>query len=388
MQNEVSRPGAGRVAFLDAIRGYALLVIPVNHIWYAALAAGISTWHVPTPSLLGFSSAAELLVFTAGYAFVLANRRRLANRGLAGVQVHALRRGLRLLAVNTAMLAATCALIGLLDFVPRAQPKLIWQVLLGTPGDWFVTFRLAFARLPDLYTFNVLPLYAVLLLAAPVALVGINRHPRLVIGGSAVLYTLATTGPLGHAALNLGADSFNPLAWQGLFVLGMLAARARWFLQKPPRWVWPGVLAISVIGLGWALTHRYPVNISWLQLVPDLPTTTQSDIGLLPILHMLAVLATASWAYHALPVGIAGLLERGLGAVGRHSLSIYVIGNLLQFATVPVLAQFSSSALASLSAAVFVVVALMAFAQHDNARLRSMLASWAERARGCGAGIA
>ena len=246
--------------------------------------AGIVAWHVPTTTLFGFSSAAELLVFTAGYAFVLANRRRLETGGLWAVQHHAALRALWLLAANALMLVAVCAVLTVFRFQPAAGHRGFWQSLLAPPEAWLATLGHLAKPMPTLFTFDVLPLYALLLLAAPLAKAHLRRNPAWVVGISVALYGLACTGPLGHKGLGIDGESFNPLAWQVLFVAGMLAASRRWFREPPSYRLLPYVLGIVGLGFVWALSYRYPLDLPWLPHMPHLPMTAHADIGLLPIL--------------------------------------------------------------------------------------------------------
>ena len=353
------------------MRGFALLTIPVNHLWISAFMAGIVAWHVPTTTLFGFSSAAELLVFTAGYAFVLANRRRLEAGGVWAVQHHAARRGLWLLAANALMLVAVCTVLAVFRFQPAAGHRGFWQSLLAPPEAWLATLGHLAKPMPTLFTFDVLPLYALLLLAAPLAKAHLRRHPAWVVGVSVALYGLACTGPLGHKVLGVDGESFNPLAWQVLFVTGMLAATRGWFREPPSYRLLPYVLAIVGLGFVWALSYRYPLDLPWLPHMPHLPMTAHADIGLLPILHILGMITLTSWIYYAAPARLQRGVGETLGAVGRHSLPIYIGGNILQFAAVPVLAWTGGSRGSSLvvSGVLTLILILYARSRSGIARL-------------------
>ena len=371
MAARLANRDANRVALLDIMRGYALLIIPVNHLWAAAAAAGIAAWHIPTTTMLGFSTSAEVLVFTSGYAFALANQRRMANQGILSVQHSALRRALRLLAVNALMLALIWLALAALRFNPGGTLPRIWQVLL-TPGERLLDLPGHLAHpIPTLFTFDILPLYAIILALAPVAKRGLRRHPWLTMSASALLYGLACFGPLDHAALGIEPESFNPLAWQAVFMLGMRASMQGWLRKPPSLWLVPAVAAILVAGLFWALSQRYPLSLPFVPAVPELPFTGHADLGLLPILHFLSMICATAWAYHALPARFREPLEATLGIVGRSGLVIYVIGNILQFAAVPLLAELGPLRGVSVAVSAALAVALVLLARW---RMRKALA--------------
>ena len=328
--------------------------------------AGIVAWHVPTTTLFGFSSAAELLVFTAGYAFALANRRRLEAGGVWAVQHHAARRAVWLLAANASMLVAVCAVLAVVRFQPAVARSGFWQTLLAPPEAWLGTMGHLATPMPTLFTFDVLPLYALLLLAAPLAMAHLRRHPGWVVGISVALYGLACTGPLGHKVLGIDGESFNPLAWQVIFVLGMLGATRGWFREPPAYRLLPYVLGILGLGLVWALSYRYPISLPWLPHMPHLPMTAHADIGLLPILHILGMITLVSWLYYAAPARLQRGVGGTLGAVGRHSLPIYIGGNVLQFAAVPLLAWTGGSRGWSLTVSGLLTVVLILYARRRS----------------------
>ena len=65
-----------RLLAIDFFRGWALIVIFINHI-------PSNEWMLCTPSRFGFSDAAEIFVFLSGYAAALSYGRNFKNAGLS-----------------------------------------------------------------------------------------------------------------------------------------------------------------------------------------------------------------------------------------------------------------------------------------------------------------
>ena len=85
LTNEPQRT-SGRNLLLDFFRGWALLIIFVNHIPF-------NTWSAYTPSRFGLSDAAEIFVFLSGFAAAIAFGRsfRVAGLGVVGARPRARR---------------------------------------------------------------------------------------------------------------------------------------------------------------------------------------------------------------------------------------------------------------------------------------------------------
>ena len=97
--------------------------------------------------------------------------------------------------------------------------------------------------------FNILPLYVVLMLWAPLALAIAMRRPALALAGSIGLYAASRL-----AGLRLpnwpepGTWFFNPLAWQLIFTLGLIAA-ILWRNGPPKPSKGLVIVASTIVGL-------------------------------------------------------------------------------------------------------------------------------------------
>src|SRR5690606_7920326 len=135
------------------------------------------------------------------------------------------------------------------------------QALIGIP---LLTHQLGYL--------NILPLYAVLLLAAPIAfLIGLRR-PWLMLGLSVALWVLA-----GQFRINLpnfpnsGGWFFNPFSWQLLFVIGLLSGMA---MKR-------GQTFIPYNGALYALAAAFLVFVLLWMKIPELGTAGRAVLGMI-----------------------------------------------------------------------------------------------------------
>lgn len=242
-----------RDARLDMFRGLALVMIFINHV------PG-TVYENFTNRNLGFSDAAEAFVFMSGMAAGLAysGRFHTGSLWLAIAKIWARARQLYFvhLAITMASLAifaATALWFGQHEVLTRNNIAILFtQPLASLIGIPLMGHQLGYL--------NILPLYITLLLATPLFLwVGL-RWPLALLGASVALWALA-----GQFRLNLpnyptpGGWFFNPLAWQLLFVTGLLCGVA----MKQGRQFFPRTQLLFVLALAWVL-----IVLFWVKLPP------------------------------------------------------------------------------------------------------------------------
>jgi hypothetical protein len=321
----------GRDHRVDFFRGLALIFILWDHIPQNPLGN-------LTLRNFGFSDAAEIFVFLAGYAAVLAYGKIAVRDGylIAGVRI--LRRAWTLYVVHIFLLVLLMGIVffanehvetrdmvqemGLLHFVSNPQQAMVDELLLR--------FK------PNLM--DPLPLYIVLLGCLPLALPILVRWPNLAVGLSVMLYVPATV--LGWNLSSYeggGVWYFNPLAWQIMFVLGGVAAlhaqkpaaaEARPLLRQPLFMVCAlYVVAAALIALGWkwAPLHDLLVPKSLADMLYPISKTNLAPVRLL---HFLALayctaklLPKGSWVMH--------WSSQQLCLMGRYSLEVFCFSVLL-----------------------------------------------------------
>ncbi|GAB1364173.1 OpgC domain-containing protein [Rhodobacter sp.] len=253
------------------------------------------------------------------------------------------RRALTLWAVHVPVCLAILAL-----FVVTRQDAGVAEMALArniTPvleQPW--PFIPAMAMLSHQFAYaDILPLYILLLLAAPGLLALAVRWPRRLMLASVALW-LATglfrlkfpTWPQENGWF------FNPMAWQVLFVAGILTGLTLRRGQRilPVRswalWLAWGFLILSAIWVQVPAVANAGGHGLWLLReylgFPSIMVSFDKGMLFLPrLLHILA-LAYALSALPALKALAAGPWGQGLARLGRHSLPVFAAGTLMAYA--------------------------------------------------------
>lgn len=318
----------GRDQRIDFFRGLALIFIFWDHIPHNPLAE-------LTVRNFGFSDAAEIFVFLAGYAAVLAYGKIGQRDGflLAGIKI--LRRAWVLYVVHIFLLAV---LMGIVFFANNhvetrdLVQEMGLQYFLSNPQQ-ALTDELLLRFKPNLM--DPLPLYILLLLGLPLVLPLLLRKTAYVVGASLLLYLGAPYWNL--AAQEGGVWFFNPMAWQFLFVLGGAASvqaqrnigsgqRARW---RQPLFIGAALYVVltGVLALSW----KWPqLHDAWmpLWLGEHLYPISKTNLSPVRLLHFLALAYVV-----AKIVPHTDWLNRGLARLtcrmGRYSLEVFCLGVIL-----------------------------------------------------------
>ena len=311
-----------RDARVDVLRGFALLMIFVDHI------------PRNTPALLtlhnfGFSDAAEIFVLLAGYSSMIAYGGLFQRSGTWTTLVRIGRRCLRIYLFHAGLLLATLVIVR------------IWMELTGLTPRFGVAPLLQMGLLPGLARglvlnalpnyLDILPLYIVLLALFPLVYYGIRWSVWSVLALSATFWLAANRYPYLNLPNAVAEDDgwyFNPFAWQFLFVIGaVLALAIRAGDGLLPRRRWAAVAAW--VYLGFALLQ----GGSWSEWgMPELRPFAMAppDKGHVAPLRLINILALTYLLFSSEAVR---RLSRGTGlrlidACGRHSLEIFAIGCL------------------------------------------------------------
>ena len=320
----------GRDPRIDFFRGLALIFIFWDHVPHNPLGQ-------ITLRNIGFSDAAEVFVFLAGYAAMLAYGKIMKRDGYWIASLKILRRAWVLYVVHIFLLAMLMGIVffanshvetrdlveemGLTHFITHPQQALIDELLLR--------FK------PNLM--DPLPLYIVLLAGLPLILPLLLRKTWAVVTVSLVVYLLAPHLGWNLSAIADGVWYFNPVTWQLLFVLGGAAAihaqqprpQDTRPLLRQPLFVAAAIytLAAGVITLGW----RWPeVHDAWMPsaLSDLLYPISKTDLSPVRLLHFLALAYVTA---KLLPGGAwtQNWLAQQTCRMGRYSLEVFCLGVLL-----------------------------------------------------------
>ena len=309
---------------VDFWRGFALVTIFINHvpgIYYGRF----------THRNFSISDSAELFVFLAGWSLgLLAGGRSLGNgagplafrlggRAIQIYAAHILISGLAL-----AMLAATAYFMDNALVLQWHNAAAFFQDPARVQmGIVLLTHQLGY--------FDILPLYVVLMLAAPVFVL-IDRFAKpLLVPLSLALYLFSLTVPFTARAWPVqGQWFFNPFAWQAIFVLGFVLSRDAGLgcvVRRNIRWIRyasaPIVIAAALV-----------VWFSWLPDPTKLPEPKllflngKTFLTPMRLIQFLALAAVFSAAFPFIARFLPWVTEP-LSMLGRNSLNVFCVGSLL-----------------------------------------------------------
>ncbi len=320
---------------VDFWRGFALITIFIDHI------PGL-IYSRYTLVNVSISDAADLFVFLAGWSIrLMAQGHQMTTRNL---MLRLLARALELYAAQVlitmlaiAMLAATA--------IELSNPLLLeWHNAAAVFNDP-VPAHIGLAVLThQLGYFDILPLYVVLMLMAPLFALIDRTLPNwllpLSLGFYVIVLAFRLTLPTWPVS---GTWFFNPLAWQVLLVLGFVMAKADAgvgaFVRRhivPIRWI-----AVPIVILGFCV-----VRFDWWPDPTDVPNpklffiadkTYVTPIRLIQFLALIAVFSLAfRYIKRAAELPFRRLLANRRDRHVRHARPQFALRVLRRLASEPV----------------------------------------------------
>jgi hypothetical protein len=312
---------------VDFWRGFALVTIFVNHI------PGV-LYERFTYRNLSLSDSAELFVFLAGWSL-----RHVVGRPEDPTPFHQLvfRLGGRAITIYGAHLTIVMLAIAMLATSARIldNPLLLeWHnaaAVFQAPVETHIGLVLLSHQLGY---FDILPLYVVLMLVAPVIALLHRATPHLVLPISLAIYLSALVFKITVPTWPTeGQWFFNPLCWQLVFVLGFTMSRER----GPGGWARANIFRIRMVAAPILIAGTL---IVLFDLWPDPTKVPEPKLLFIPgktfatparLIHFLALIAVFSAAFPF----IAKIMPRivaGLSMLGRNSLPVFCVGSLLSLA--------------------------------------------------------
>jgi hypothetical protein len=312
---------------IDFFRGLALIIIFINHT--PGNIAGMFT-----PRIYGLSDAAEIFIFLAGLSSAMAFGRSFDRAGFLAGFGRVVQRVWQLYRAHIGLFIVICGIIIAANRV-FAEPNYISRLgidrFFQDPGGSLLEL-LSLHYVP--HYFDILPLYMLLLAAIPAMVLLARISPVLVVAVSAVLYTGAVV-----EGWNLTADTaegrgwfFNPFAWQVLFVAGY-GYGAGWFeVPQATRGritvaliylVFCAALALSLVRLDGGL-------FAGMRDILE-PLARKTDNGPLRLLHFFALAYVVVSLLRTVPDLISPRGAEPVAVMGRHSLSVFLLGMALSF---------------------------------------------------------
>jgi hypothetical protein len=325
-----SLPAAGqRELRLDLFRGLALWLIYIDHVSPDLL----SMFTIRT---YGFSDAAEIFIFISGYTAAFVYGRSMLQSGFVIAAARVLRRVWQIYAMHILLFTVLVAEVSYIAVVldkPFYAKEMEIIDFLNQPAQALGQALLLRYRPLNM---DVLPLYIVLMAFLPLILVLIRWRPNLTLLMSVTLYALCWHYDLHLNAFPSGFWSFNPFAWQMLFVFGAWCAlggtrqMARLLSSPVTMWVaFAYLLAAFYVTLSWYYPVLGALIPHWLEqwMYP----IDKTDLDVLRFAHFLALAAITVRFVPAGWPGLTSLWLRPMILCGQHSLEIFALGVFLAF---------------------------------------------------------
>jgi len=352
-----------RDARIDVIRGAGILMIALDHLGAVAELLAPGRFAVPfvTWTRIGWSSAAEFFVFFSGYLIGLVYVRTLEARGPWLLQARAVHRSWQIYVANLLTLCIVLAMLygsplGSVALVNAAQVNELVGPAAATKWVGFLTLESA-----PMF-FEILQLYVVLLLVAPLFLLLARVSMLAALGVSAAIWVAVQLNP----SINLGTWHFNPFAWQLVFVLGMLCSVGKVFDRIAAAVRRRTVIVVSGALLAFALVLKafdksgVAVPLLGTITIPAIDKTALEPLRLLhfliSVVFVISIMPRSARAQGSLPM-------RAVARIGRHSLECFCMSTVVVYAGAGLLRNTSSiTTLNVLLTGVALVFSICAFA--------------------------
>lgn len=332
-------PDGERELRLDLFRGLALWLIFIDHV-----SPDLLSWF--TIRSYGFSDAAEIFIFISGYTAAMVYGRAMLRFGFVIATARILKRVWQIYAAHVLLfviLVSEVSYIAVGLDKPFYAKEMEIEEFLRQPGLTMIQALLLRYRPLNM---DVLPLYTVLMLFLPVVLLLMKWRINLTLALSVTIYMLSWKYDLYLTAYPNGFWSFNPFAWQMLFVFGawcsLGGAKQIGRIVSSPAALWVSfayLCAAFCVTLTWYFPQLAVLIPHWLeQLIYPI---NKADLDVLRFAHFLAL---AVIAVRFVPAGWPGLKSRWLWPMilcGQFSLQIFCLGVFLAFSGYFVLMETS-----------------------------------------------
>jgi hypothetical protein len=321
-------PSTSRDLRLDFFRGVALIFIFIDHI-----PENILSYF--TLEALGFFDAAEVFIFISGFTAALVYGRRLVEKGALYATAQVLRRAWQLYVAHVFLFVIFIAEVSYTAMTfknPMYNEEMRVADFLDEPHVAVVQALLLQFQPTFL---DILPLYILMLVIFPIVLLGMRRHPLLVLLPSAALYIAVQVFAISVPAYPEGhVWYFNPLAWQFLFVSAALLGNAR--MQGQTTLPWAGVIfpAAAVI-----FAAAFLIKLSWTihgvwdtfpgLLLKQLWPINKNNLSPLRLVPFYALVVLVAMRVPRDARFLASTAARPLVRCGQQSLEIFCLGIIL-----------------------------------------------------------
>jgi hypothetical protein len=338
---------SGRDKRIDFFRGLALLTIYIDHVHPNFLAS-------LTLKRFAFLDAADVFVFISGYVIGMVYTRELWRRGLKACFGKALQRCSQIYRWHLTITAGTFLVLYCFarngHYLPDSDLYTFFRAPIST-----CLLTITLLHSPDYL--NILPLYLILTAFAPVAVYFVDKRNRTFLACSAAVYLAVqfipglTLQPHPGSLLHT-LPVFNPLAWQFLFVFGILLGNLRQRGHK-----WPGIsrrwaVSVAAVALLLIACVCFSATSRWLEAVLQtdfwrvhlagiLSFNNKARLGPLRLLN-LVILLVLIHPWRGTNRFWNNWLTRAITRCGQNPLAVFGSGVLLSYTATLLLSEHSS----------------------------------------------
>lgn len=320
---------------LDFFRGIAMLIIMVAHIQW-------NPWASWIPATFGPSDAAEMFVLCSGYAAAIAFGGTFVKAGFWPGVARILMRCWQIYWAHIGLFLAITAITVLAQgWFGTDQNNYIGKLNLtpfldDTASQLVGLFTLTYV--PNY--FDILPMYLVMLLMAPIVMALHRLHPWAAIGFCVGLYCLAWGFNLNFPAEPWSARPwfFNPLCWQLLFFTAFMLARG-WIVPPPfdtrLLLLAAGYVLLMIPISRWQIYEQVPAlkaihDWLWLRGHPQ-AGIFKTNLHPLRFLHIMALTYLALWLLKGREHRLLDWPWRVICKVGQQALATFLAGMTLSW---------------------------------------------------------
>lgn len=356
---------------IDILRGFALITITINHLTGFAFKKGALGMAFPTLSHWGFSSAAEIFFLVSGYLVGAVYLRAGRDDRLDRFAGRMFARAGRLYVYNALLFLMIVPICWLSPQLARLS--FFSHFINGGPIAW-ASFAAMYLQ-P--YCLEILAVYTLFMLTAPIFAWGLLRNPIFALALSLLLYICAyhfywLKLPGGTP----GGDwrwNFSPASWQFLFFGAMAAGRYRLADRMKAlfladwRWFAAAALLFAV------LTAIFVAQTALAPLGLDFWVWGQSKVrvGPIRILHALSVCWVVLGALWLWPGFQNGWVGRQAALIGSRSLQCFVASVVISYVAGLIWVEFAPTYRGYIMLCMISVIALGVFARlYDLAKQR------------------
>ncbi|WP_321816395.1 MULTISPECIES: OpgC domain-containing protein [unclassified Paraburkholderia] len=309
----------GRSIEVDFFRGIVLIVIVLDHIPGSALS------HVMLHAY-ALCDSAEVFVFLGGYASAAAYMAVHAHRGASAAKGRFLRRSweiYRAYLLTALLTLLSGALLAMLHMNPLAADLSGWGPFALHPLRESLNI-LVLARQP--YLSSVLPMYVIFALCVPAAVPFARRAPLFTLAASLLIWVIAPQLAALFSAGHVADWSFNPFAWQLMFVFGMLCrlhpVPADFKASEAARWL---------VRIAFAAVAAFAA-VKLLVLTQPLPGAMKQHLAFSRVVNFIVIAMVAAYFVHRGTIARLAARLPSVVTVGRTGLVCFVGGTLISLA--------------------------------------------------------